>query len=106
MLIGGYAVIYHGYPRLTTDMDIWVEPSNDNKLNLLDALRSYGVVKQDIDQVKNCNFTQSLSFYVGEEENRIDFVTRIAGVPYAEADAQKFYSILKTKKFQLSVSSI
>jgi len=26
LLVGGYAVAYHGYPRATKDMDIWVAP--------------------------------------------------------------------------------
>ena len=35
ILIGGYAVIYHGYKRSTGDMDLWIEPNNENKLKLL-----------------------------------------------------------------------
>ena len=31
LLIGGYAVIIHGYRRSTGDMDLWLEPSNENK---------------------------------------------------------------------------
>lgn len=31
LLIEGYAVIYHGYPRFTSDMDIWLKPDNENK---------------------------------------------------------------------------
>lgn len=34
MLIGGYAVIYHGFERSTSDMDIWLEPSNENRRKL------------------------------------------------------------------------
>jgi len=33
MLIGGYAVILNGYERTTTDMDIWLNPDNENKIN-------------------------------------------------------------------------
>ena len=34
LLIGGYAVAYHGYPRATADMDVWVEvaPANADKI--------------------------------------------------------------------------
>ena len=34
LLVGGYAVGYHGYPRATADMDIWiaVNPQNAHKL--------------------------------------------------------------------------
>ncbi len=31
ILIGGYAVIYHGYGRTTGDMDIWLKPANENR---------------------------------------------------------------------------
>jgi len=34
ILIGGYAVNYHGYPRYTADMDIWLKPDNGNKQKL------------------------------------------------------------------------
>ena len=30
LLIGGYAVAYHGYPRSTYDMDVWVGISRAN----------------------------------------------------------------------------
>jgi hypothetical protein len=38
LLIGGQAVIAHGYPRLTKDMDLWVRPSRDNGARVLAAL--------------------------------------------------------------------
>jgi hypothetical protein len=41
MLIGGYAVIYHGYGRTTGDMDIWLKPDNENRDKLIPVLR-YG----------------------------------------------------------------
>lgn len=91
LLIGGYAVIYHGYPRLTMDMDIWLKPDNGNKLKLLQALRSYGIVKEDLEKIKNSDFTKPLAFYIGEKKNKIDFLTVIAGVKFDEADAKKVF---------------
>ena len=35
LLIGGYAVIFHGYSRTTGDMDIWLAPNNKNKQRLI-----------------------------------------------------------------------
>ena len=35
LLIGGYAVGYHGYPRTTADMDVWVAISAENALTIL-----------------------------------------------------------------------
>ena len=34
LLVGGYAVGYHGYPRATGDMDIWVEISEKDCFNI------------------------------------------------------------------------
>lgn len=98
ILIGGYAVIYHGYPRLTMDMDIWVKPNNDNKLNLLEALQSYGIVDEDIEQVKNRDFTQTQAFFIGEKNNKIDFLTDISGVSYPEADSKKVFLEINSEK--------
>ena len=39
LLIGGYAVGYHGYPRATGDMDIWVAVGAQNAQRLMHVLR-------------------------------------------------------------------
>lgn len=38
LVVGGYAVAFHGYPRYTKDMDIWVEMTTENASQLLKAL--------------------------------------------------------------------
>ena len=42
LLIGGYAVGYHGYPRATNDMDVWVAIHSDNAERLVDVLQAFG----------------------------------------------------------------
>ncbi len=42
LLIGGYAVIAHGYPRLTKDIDVWVRPTKENATRVLRALAAFG----------------------------------------------------------------
>jgi phage replication-related protein YjqB (UPF0714/DUF867 family) len=42
LLIGGYAVAYHGYPRTTGDMDIWVCMSQENAVKIIAALEAFG----------------------------------------------------------------
>ena len=42
LLIGGYAVGHHGYPRATGDLDVWVEMSQINAERLVTALREFG----------------------------------------------------------------
>ncbi len=42
LLVGGYAVGYHGYPRATVDMDIWVAIDPENAARLVSALVEFG----------------------------------------------------------------
>ena len=42
LVIGGYAVALHGYPRYTKDIDIWIEMSPDNAANMVKALEQFG----------------------------------------------------------------
>src|SRR5205085_10563797 len=42
LVVGGYAVALHGYPRYTKDIAIWVESSQDNAVKLLKALEEFG----------------------------------------------------------------
>ncbi len=43
LLIGGYAVGYHGYPRTTADMDIWVAISPNNARKLVGVFLRFGM---------------------------------------------------------------
>jgi predicted nucleotidyltransferase len=43
LVVGGYAVGLHGYPRATIDLDIWVEPTAANAERVVAALRTFGV---------------------------------------------------------------
>ncbi len=42
LLVGGYAVAWHGYPRATGDLDVWVAVSADNARRLVTALKQFG----------------------------------------------------------------
>ncbi len=43
ILVGGIAVNYHGYSRATGDIDIWIDDSELNRINFVNALKNYGV---------------------------------------------------------------
>ena len=47
LLIGGYAVGYHGYPRPTGDMDIWIRLTVENAERTADALDEFGYAKRE-----------------------------------------------------------
>jgi len=42
LLIGGYAVGYHGYPRATENLDIWVAIHPENAQKLVSVLKKFG----------------------------------------------------------------
>lgn len=43
LLVGGFAVMLHGYARTTQDLDVWVESGTENRTRLIDALRQIDV---------------------------------------------------------------
>ena len=84
MLVGGYAVLFHGYPRTTFDIDLWVRPSPDNAPKVLGALRRFGAPLQD---VTAADFDHpDMVYQIGVPPCRIDILTRIDGVAWEEAE--------------------
>jgi len=85
MLIGGYAVIFHGYERLTTDLDIFLEPENKNRDKLVVALKEFGISNDSLKKLSKLDFNKIQFFHFGERPNRIDFLTKINLVTYTVA---------------------
>jgi hypothetical protein len=42
LVVGGYAVGVHGYPRATVDLDVWVRSETDNATRIVGALHAFG----------------------------------------------------------------
>ena len=51
LLIGGYAVNYHGYGRYTGDMDFWLKPTEENKKHFLKSLAALNRDAGDIEEI-------------------------------------------------------
>jgi hypothetical protein len=78
LLIGGQAVIAHGYPRLTKDMDLWVRPTLGNGLQILAALSEFGTELQDFSAER---FTDPTTLVMlGRDPFRVDLSTYIPGI--------------------------
>jgi len=87
LLIGGYAVGYHGYPRATQDLDVWIAISPANAGRMVDALRAFGF---DSPQLRDGLFTQEKSIIrMGLPPMRIEIVTTISGVEFEECYASR-----------------
>lgn len=98
MLIGGYAVIYYGYQRNTTDMDIWLQPENENKNKLILALREFGIGDESLQLISGLDFNHTQFFYFGEQPRRIDFINKISGVNFNEAIAEVKFLPLENER--------
>jgi predicted nucleotidyltransferase len=86
ILIGGYAVIVYGYERGTSDMDLWLKPSNENKEKFIVALREHGISEQGLAQLNLLDFTgDPRVFHIGEKPAKIDFLTKVQGLKFEEA---------------------
>lgn len=83
LVIGAYAVGVHGRPRATKDLDVWVEASEENATRVVHALRLFGaplgdLVTSDLEHV-------GTGFKMGIPPRRIDILTQIEGLTFAEA---------------------
>lgn len=95
LMIGGYAVIYHGYNRTTGDMDIWLKPTIDNQKKVCDALVYCGFDAASIDQLNQYDFREAVLFYFGVEPQKIEFMTRVALVDFEMAYTQRINVVLE-----------
>lgn len=89
LVVGGYAVIYHGYVRATGDMDIWLKPTNENKLKLIEVFKKLGFDQDGLNRISEKDFREVVIFHIGNEPERIDFLSKINGVNFDDAFREK-----------------
>ncbi|CAL1520505.1 DUF6036 family nucleotidyltransferase [Chitinophaga sp. MM2321] len=85
ILVGGYAVILHGYRRATGDMDVWVNSTKDNYLKLTRAFAEFGLPLFDMTEDKFLNTEEADVFSFGRSPVGIDILTKLKGVDFKEA---------------------
>ncbi len=83
MLVGGHAVMFYTEPRFTKDLDIFIEPSEENALKVFECLRNFGAPLAGLTPK---DFQYPGYFYqMGRPPLRIDVLTAIDGVSFDEA---------------------
>ena len=85
LLVGGYAVILHGYTRTTGDMDIWVNPSEENYNRLVKAFQSFGMPVFDMTEKNFLDTSKFDVFTFGTSPISIDIMTKVKGLSFKEA---------------------
>ncbi len=92
LLIGGYAVGYHGYPRATGDMDIWIAIHPDNAQKLVSVLTAFGFGAVGI--AADMFLQPNNVIRMGNPPLRLEILTTISGVEFADAYAQRVSDII------------
>lgn len=81
LLVGGYAVGYHGYPRATVDMDIWIGRSTETAQKMVRVLREFGF---DVPNLTSDLFLREDQIVrMGVPPIRLEIFTAIPGVDFA-----------------------
>ena len=82
LVVGGYAVAFHGHPRYTKDIDVWIELSPANANNILNALKEFGFGSLGL---KPDDFLESDQIIqLGYPPNRIDILTSLKDLKFED----------------------
>jgi len=85
IIVGAYALAFHGAPRYTGDLDILVRPDEENSRHILSALEAFGFGSLGL-AVDDFNVPEKV-VQLGVPPVRVDIVTSITGVAWDEAEA-------------------
>ena len=85
ILVGGYSVILHGYPRTTGDMDIWVERSVENYQNIKKAFDQFGMPVFDMTLDNFLSHPNWDVFTFGTPPVAIDLMVQVQGLDFEMA---------------------
>jgi hypothetical protein len=83
LVVGAFAVAYHGYPRYTGDIDLFIEPSIENAQKIMMAIEQFGF--GDIGLSVEDFLQDNQVIQLGVAPNRIDLLTFLTGVNFTEA---------------------
>jgi len=85
VVVGGYAMAFHGAPRVTGDIDLFVRPDPGNAQRIIEALKEFGfesanLAAEDFQQPDGV-------IQLGVPPVRIDFLTSLTGVSWQQASS-------------------
>ena len=92
LLIGGYAVGYHGYPRATADMDIWIAMHPANAEKTVTVLKEFGFEPPELSPELFLKEWQIIR--LGVPPVRIELATTISGVNFNECYAKRVQGVI------------
>lgn len=87
LIVGGYAVAFHGHPRYTKDIDIWIEISRQNAERVVNALTQFGFASLNL--TADDFLEPGIVLQLGYPPNRIDLLMGLGGVDFATCYASR-----------------
>lgn len=82
ILVGGFAVILYGHARVTGDMDIWVERTEENYMKLVKAFHQFHMPVFDMTEENFLSHKEWDVFKFGRKPVAIDIMTKVKGLDF------------------------
>jgi hypothetical protein len=87
LLVGGYAVAFHGQPRFTKDIDLWLDPDPANIERAALALVAFGAPPGLVETLRTARDDEIV--YLGSPPVRVDLFKSLPGVDFARSHARR-----------------
>lgn len=105
LIVGAHALAYHGHPRYTGDMDIFVRPTQENSARIVATLVAFGFGSLGMDSDDFAHPDHEVQ--LGVAPNRIDILTSLSGLDFDDAWRDKVAGVLDdVPVFYLSKESL
>lgn len=85
MIVEAYALAFHGVPRYTGDLDIFVRPDPENARRIMDVLNDFGFGSMGL-KAEDLEVEDRV-IQLGNSPVRIDIMTSLTGISWAEASS-------------------
>ena len=85
MIVGAYALAFHGAPRASGDIDLFIRPSPENANRVFEALTQFGAPLAAHGVTPSDFAREGTVYQIGLAPRRIDVLTKISGVAFDEA---------------------
>lgn len=102
LIVGGFALAIHGYPRFTQDIDFWVWMDRGNAVKILEVLADFGFSSLNLTEEDLLNEENEIQ--LGYPPNRIDLIIKIDGVSFKDAFAEKM--IFEDEGYEMNFISL
>lgn len=85
LVVGAHALAAHGVPRVTGDLDLWVEATHENAAKVVSALAEFGAPVEALGIEAGDFVVPEQVIQIGLPPYRVDLLTSISGVAFPEA---------------------